>query len=409
MKKTVGKFIRKELTYGAHNSKPYPIELIRGNGIWLQSTNGNTYMDFLAGYSSVNQGHSNPTIIRAAKDQMNKLAMTSRAFSNDTLGPYMEFMCKTFSYDRLLPTNTGVEAGETAVKLARLYGYEKKKIPENSAKILFATNNFWGRSIAAVSSSSNPLCYEKFGPYTPKLSLIPYNCTKSLSEALTKDPNVAGFMVEPIQGEAGIIIPDDGYLRQVKKICEKHDVLFIADEVQTGLGRTGKMIACDYDNVKPDVLILGKSLSGGLMPVSAVLAKEDVMKYMGQDMHGSTFGGNPLGSAIAIASVKYTVENELAENATVQGNFFRDELSLMVKQFDFVKNVRGKGLMNAIECRDEQFTDQLCMRLHSNGLLTKPTKATTLRLTPPLIIDRSQVKQALGIIEKSLHQIVQNN
>lgn len=248
---------------GLNNCKPYPIELIRGNGIWLQSTNGNTYMDFLAGYSSVNQGHSNPTIIRAAKDQMDKLAMTSRAFSNDALGPYMEFMCKTFSYDRLLPTNTGVEAGETAVKLARLYGYEKKKIPENSAKILFATNNFWGRSIAAVSSSSNPLCYEKFGPYTPKLSLIPYNCTKSLSEALTKDPNVAGFMVEPIQGEAGIIIPNDGYLREVKKICEKHDVLFIADEVQTGLGRTGKMIACDYDNVKPDILILGKALSGG--------------------------------------------------------------------------------------------------------------------------------------------------
>lgn len=407
--KKIGKFIRKELMYGAHNYKPYPIEFIRGNGIWLQSTNGNTYMDFLAGYSSVNQGHSNPTIIRAAKDQMDKLAMTSRAFSNDALGPYMEFMCKTFSYDRMLPTNTGVEAGETAVKLARLYGYEKKKIPENSAKILFATNNFWGRSIAAVSSSSNPICYEKFGPYTPKLALIPYNCTKSLSEALTNDPNVAGFMVEPIQGEAGIIIPDDGYLREVKKICEKHDVLFIADEVQTGLGRTGKMIACDYDNVKPDILILGKALSGGLMPVSAVLANEYVMKYMGQDMHGSTFGGNPLGSAIAKASVKYTVENELAENATVQGKFFRDELSLMVKQFDFVKNVRGKGLMNAIECQDEKFTDQLCMRLHSNGLLTKPTKATTLRLTPPLIIDRSQVKQALGIIEQSLHQIVEKN
>ena len=406
---TFGKFLRKELLYGAHNYKPYPIEFARGNGIWLHGVNGKTYMDFLAGYSSVNQGHCNPQIVRAAQEQMEKLSMTSRAFSNDVLGPYMEYMCKTFSYDKMLPTNTGVEAGETAVKLARLYGYEKKNIPDNEAKILFASQNFWGRSIAALSSSSNPMCYEKFGPYTPNLSLIPYNCTKSLEESLSADPNISAFMVEPIQGEAGIIIPDDGYLREVKELCEKHDVLLIADEVQTGLGRSGKMLACDHDGVKPDILVLGKALSGGLMPVSAVLADEKVMKYMQPDMHGSTFGGNPLGSAIAMASVKCTIDNKLDVNSARQGEFFRDELSLIVKQFDFVKEVRGKGLMNAIECHDENFANQLCSRLHQNGLLTKPTKATTLRLTPPLIINQSQVVQALSIIENSLNEVGDKN
>uniref|UniRef100_A0A6C0JG28 ornithine aminotransferase n=1 Tax=viral metagenome TaxID=1070528 RepID=A0A6C0JG28_9ZZZZ len=399
------KYLQKEMKFGAQNYKPYPIELVRGKGVHVWDSQGIKYLDFLAGYSSVNQGHCNSYIITKANVQMKSLCMTSRAFSNNVTGNYMEYICKTFNYDKVLPTNTGVEAGETAIKLARLYGYKNKGIESNKAVVLFAKQNFWGRSIAALSSSSDPMCYNHFGPYTPNLHQIPYNCVDSFKSYIKNNKNVVAFMVEPIQGEAGIIIPDRGYLKQIKGVCEEHNILLIVDEVQTGLGRTGKMLACEHDDVKPDILVLGKALSGGLMPVSAVLSNNNVMQYMKPNMHGSTFGGNPLGCAIAKASIEYTLNENLSEKSSIQGSYFRSQLAEMVKPFDFISDVRGKGLMNAIECVDDDIAEKLCTNLRNNGLLTKPTKLNTLRLTPPLIIGRSQLNSALHKINESMKAI----
>lgn len=397
--------INKELMYGARNYQPIMVNICKARGIYMYDDNDKRYFDYLAGYSSVNQGHCNIRIVKAATEQMQKLTLTSRAFTNDKLGNYFEYMTKTFGYESILPTNTGVEAGETAVKLARLWGYKHKNVPENQAVVLFATNNFWGRSIAAISSSNDPKCYENFGPYTPGLQLIKYNDIDALKAAFEENPNIVAYMAEPIQGEAGIIIPDKGYLRKVRKLCDEYNVLFIADEIQTGLGRTGKLMACDYDNIKPDMLLLGKALSGGLMPISCVLADNHVMKHMGINMHGSTYGGNPLSAVIAESAVRYTIEHKLSTNSFLMGLHFRDELQRIQHKYSYIKDIRGKGLMNAIQCVDANTASLLMTKLRENNILTKTTHETTLRMTPPLIINETQMNESLEYIEKAMSEV----
>lgn len=335
----------RESKYGAHNYHPLPVALSKAKGVYVYDVEGKEYIDFLSAYSAVNQGHCHPKIVDALCQQAQVLALTSRAFYSDVLGEYEEYVTKLFGYDKVLPMNTGVEGGETACKLARRWGYEVKKIPQNQAKIIFAEGNFWGRTLSAVSASSDPTCYEKFGPFMPGFELVPYNNLIALEEKL-RDSNVCAFMVEPIQGEAGVVVPDDGYLQEVRRLCTKYNCLFIADEVQTGLSRTGRLLACDYENVRPDILVLGKALSGGMYPVSAVLANDSVMLTIRPGEHGSTYGGNPLGSKVAIAALQVLLDEKLAENADRLGLILREELNKLPK--DVVTCVRGKGLLNAI-------------------------------------------------------------
>ena len=390
-----------ELKYGAHNYHPLPVVLSKGEGIYLWDVDGKKYYDFLSAYSAVNQGHCHPKIIKALTDQANQLTLTSRAFHNDILGPYEKFITDFFGYDKVLPMNTGVEGGETANKLARKWGYLKKGIAENKARIIFAKGNFWGRTLAAISSSDDPTSYEGFGPYMPGYDLIPYNDLEALENEL-KDPNVCAFMVEPIQGEAGVIVPNYGYLKGIRNLCDKYNVLFIADEVQTGIGRTGKILACDHEDVKPDLLILGKALSGGVFPVSAVLANDDIMLCINPGEHGSTFGGNPVACKVAIAALEVIIDEKLSENAEKLGHIFRKELENI--NSEMITTVRGKGLLNAIVIKPKNGKNawDVCLKLKENGLLAKPTHGDIIRFAPPLIINDVQLNDCIDIIRKTI-------
>ncbi|XP_045769417.1 ornithine aminotransferase, mitochondrial isoform X4 [Maniola jurtina] len=382
--------------HGCRNYAPLPVALCRGEGIFVWDVEGKKYFDFLSAYSAVNQGHCHPRIVKVLKEQADKLTLVSRAFYSDQLGRYEKFMTELFGYDRLLPMNTGVEGGESACKIARKWGYDVKKIPKDQAKIIFAEGNFWGRTLSAVSSSSDPTCYKGFGPYMPCFELIPYNDIPALEKAL-QDPNVAAFMVEPIQGEAGVIIPDDGYLTKVRELCTKYNVLWIADEVQTGLGRTGKLLAVQHSGVKPDLVILGKALSGGVLPVSAVLANNDVMGVITPGTHGSTYGGNPLACAVATEAIKVLLEEKLAENADRLCSVFRQELEKIPKSK--IVTIRGRGLMFAIDVHDSINAYDVCHRLKAAGLLAKTTHGQTIRLAPPLVITEAQLREGARIIQ----------
>ena len=403
-------FIDLENNHGAHNYHPLPVVLERGEGIYVWDVNNNKYFDFLSAYSAVNQGHCHPKINKALIDQSSKLTLTSRAFHNNVLGEYEKYITDYFEYDRVLPMNTGVEGGETAVKLARKWAYEKKGIQKNSAKIIFVTGNFWGRTLAAISSSNDPLSTTNFGPFMPGYEIIPYNDLNALENSL-KDPNVAAFMVEPIQGEAGVVVPDDNYLFDAFTLCKKNNVLFIADEVQTGIARTGKMICCDHHGFKPDILILGKALSGGVLPVSAVLSSNEIMLTIKPGEHGSTYGGNPLGCKVAIAALKVVKEEKLCQNSFEMGNHFRSRLNEYISISNIVKLVRGKGLLNAIVIDDDEESDtawNICLKLKENGLLAKPTHGNIIRFAPPLTINKKEINHAVDIIIKSLKEFETN-
>lgn len=400
------RYLDLEAKYGAFNYHPIPVVLEKGQGIHVWDVDGNRYLDFLSAYSAVNQGHCHPKIIDALTKQASKLTLTSRAFHNNLLGDYEKFITDYFGYDRVLPMNTGVEGGETAVKLARRWGYEIKKIPANQAKVVFARNNFWGRTIAAISSSTDPSSTRNFGPFVPGFELVPYNDLSAL-ETMLQDPNVAAFMVEPIQGEAGVVVPDEGYLKGVRALCDKYRVLFIADEVQTGLGRTGRLLACDHEGVKPDILVLGKALSGGVMPVSAVLTSDEVMLTIKPGEHGSTFGGNPLACAVAKSALEVLRDEKLSENAELQGERFRTGLRKLAASgggAGAITTVRGRGLLNAVVVQDRPHRSawDLCLRLKEKGLLAKPTHGTIIRLAPPLVINEAQVDEALDIFRAVL-------
>ena len=393
-----------ESKYGAKNYHPLPVVLSRGEGVFLYDVEGKRYFDFLSAYSAVNQGHCHPKILKALSDQAMKLTLTSRAFHNDVLGQYEKFICEYFGYDRILPMNTGVEGGETAVKLCRKWAYNVKGVPGNQAKILFAEGNFWGRTLAAISTSTDPLSKVGFGPYMPGFELIPYNDLLALEKAL-EDPNVAGFMVEPIQGEAGVVVPDEGYLSKAYNLCKKNNALFIADEVQTGIARTGKLLACDYEGFKPDILILGKALSGGVFPVSAVFARDEIMLTIKPGEHGSTYGGNPLACAVAMAALEVVTDEGLVDNAYTLGNLFRDRMNELVDKSDFVKLVRGKGLLNAIVIDDTEESEtawNICLKLKENGLLAKPTHGNIIRFAPPLVMNQDQIHECCDIIENTI-------
>ena len=394
-------YIDLEHKYGAHNYHPLPVVLSRGEGVFVWDVEGKKYYDFLSAYSAVNQGHSHPKIIQALKEQADILTLTSRAFHNNTLGEYEKYITEYFGYDKVLPMNTGVEGGETANKLARKWGYMKKGIPNNKARIIFAKGNFWGRTLAAISSSDDPLSYEGFGPYMPGYDLVPYDNLEALEKEF-KDPNVAAFMVEPIQGEAGVVVPSEGYLSGVRELCDKYQVLFIADEVQTGIGRTGKLLATDYEDARPDILVLGKALSGGVFPVSAVLADNDIMMCIKPGEHGSTYGGNPLANKVAIAALEVINQERLSENAQILGNILRDELEKI--NSDMITTVRGKGLLNAIVIKPKNGKDawDVCLKLRDNGLLAKPTHGDIIRFAPPLVITEKQLYECISIIKKTI-------
>ena len=396
--------IELEDKYGAHNYHPIPVVLSKGEGIHVWDLEGKKYFDFLSSYSAVNQGHCHPKIIKSLNEQSKKLTLTSRAFYNDVLGDFEKFITELFKYDKVLPMNTGVEGGETANKLARKWGYEKKGIPENRAKIIFAKGNFWGRTLAAISTSDDPLSFKGFGPYMPGYEVIPYNDLESLENSL-KDHNVAAFMVEPIQGEAGVIVPDEGYLSGIRNLCDKYNVLFIADEVQTGIARTGKMLATDFEDARPDILILGKALSGGVLPVSAVLADDDVMMCIKPGEHGSTFGGNPLSCAVAKTALEVVEEENLAENASKMGEVFRGRMQKFIESSNLAQIVRGKGLLNAIVIDSSVESDKawnICLKLKDNGLLAKPTHGNVIRFAPPLIINQQEIEECCNIIETTI-------
>ena len=396
--------INLEDKYGAHNYHPLPVVLCRGEGIYVWDVEGKKYFDFLSAYSAVNQGHCHPKIIQALEEQSKKLTLTSRAFYNDTLGDYEKYITNYFGYDKVLPMNTGVEGGETANKLARKWGYEKKGIEENKAKIIFANGNFWGRTLAAISTSDDPLSYKGFGPYMPGYDLIPYNDLDALEEKF-QDKNVCAFMVEPIQGEAGVVVPDEGYLSGIRTLCDKYNVLFIADEVQTGIARTGKMLATDYEEARPDILILGKALSGGVLPVSAVLADDEIMMCIRPGEHGSTYGGNPLSCAVAKAALDVIKDENLEDNAMKMGNLFRNNLERLKEKSNLVNLIRGKGLLNAMVINDDEESStawNICLKMRDNGLIAKPTHGNIIRFAPPLVINKDQVEESCDIIEKSI-------
>lgn len=390
--------------YGAHNYHPLPVVLSRGQGVHVWDVEGRKYYDFLSAYSAVNQGHCHPRIIRALTEQAQRLTLTSRAFYNDVLGPYEKFITEYFGYDRVLPMNTGVEGGETAVKLCRRWGYDVKGIPTNQAKIIFVTGNFWGRTLAAISSSTDPSSTRGFGPYMPGYMIIPYNDLPALEEAL-QDPHVAGFMVEPIQGEAGVVVPDPEYLPRAYELCRQHNVLFIADEVQTGIARTGKLLCCDHFGFRPDILILGKALSGGVFPVSAALTSDEVMLNIKPGEHGSTFGGNPLACAVGMAALQVVAEENLAENAERLGRIFRKRMQELVEKSELITQVRGMGLLNAIvidDTEDGQTAWNICLQLAEKGLLAKPTHGNIIRFAPPLVISEDQLTECCDIIEQTI-------
>ena len=401
---TAAPYLELEDKFGAHNYHPIPVVLEKGEGVYLFDVDGKKYFDFLSGYSAVNQGHCHPAIVKTLQEQASKLTLTSRAFHNNLLGEYEAYITKYFGYDKVLPMNTGVEGGETAIKLARRWGYNIKGIAENQAKIIFAEGNFWGRTLAAISSSTDPSSFKGFGPYMPGFGLVPYNDLVALEKEL-KDENVAAFMVEPIQGEAGVVLPDDGYLKGVRALCTKYNVLFIADEIQTGLARTGKMLACDHEEVRPDILILGKALSGGTLPISAVLADDIVMMQIKPGEHGSTYGGNPLACAVAIKSLEVLKSEKMAENAEAMGKLLRSELEKL--NSPLIKLVRGRGLLNAIVInhKDPEVSWELCLHLRDLGLLAKPTHGDKIRFAPPLIITEEQIKEAVSIIGAALNRL----
>ncbi len=390
-----------EEKYSAHNYHPLPVVLEKGEGVFVYDIDGKKYFDFLSGYSAVNQGHCHPKIIETFINQAKKLTLTSRAFHNNLFGEFAEYITNYFGYNKVLPMNTGVEAVETAIKLARRWGYVTKGIAENKAKVIVCANNFHGRTSTVISFSTDPTSYEKFGPYMPGFEIVDYNNLQAVEEAFN-DKNVAAILIEPIQGEAGVVVPDDGYLSNIKNLCNKYNILFIADEIQTGLCRTGKLLACDYENVRPHILILGKALSGGTMPISCVLCDDEIMLNIKPGEHGSTYGGNPLACAVAITSLEVLQEEKMAENATAMGNLLRSELAKI--QSPFIKIIRGKGLLNAIVIKHENKDAawQLCLALKENGLLAKPTHGDKIRFAPPLIINAQQIKECVGIIQQSL-------
>ncbi len=400
--------IQMEHQYGAHNYAPLPVVLAKGEGVHVWDVEGKHYYDFLSAYSAVNQGHCHPRIVGALTEQAQKLALTSRAFYNDVLGRYEKYITEYFGYDKILPMNTGVEGGETALKLTRKWAYEVKGVPANEAKIIFVTGNFWGRTLAAISSSTDPSSTRGFGPYMPGYLVVPYNDLDALEKAL-QDPTVAGFMVEPIQGEAGVVVPDEDYLPKAYELCRQNNVLFIADEIQTGIARTGKLLCCDYHDFKPDILILGKALSGGLYPVSAILARDEIMLTIKPGEHGSTYGGNPLGCAVAMEALEVVKDENLADNAFHLGNIFRERMQQnLVDKTDTVTLVRGKGLLNAIVVNDTaegKLAKNICLQLAENGLLAKPTHGNIIRFAPPLVITEAQLHECCDIIEKTIMSI----
>ena len=398
------KYLALENQFGANNYHPIPVVIEKGEGVFLYDVDGKKYYDFLSGYSAVNQGHCHPAIIKTLQEQASKLTLTSRAFHNNLLGEYEKYITSYFGYDKVLPMNTGVEGGETAIKLARRWGYNVKGIPENQAKIVFAEGNFWGRTLAAISSSTDPSSYQGFGPFMPGFGLVPYNDLIALEKAF-QDNTVAAFMVEPIQGEAGVVIPNDGYLKGVRDLCNHYNVLFIADEIQTGLARTGKMLACDHENVRPDILILGKALSGGALPISAVLADNEIMMQIKAGEHGSTYGGNPLACAVAMKSLEILKSEKMAENAEAMGKLLRSELEKL--NSPLIKQIRGRGLLNAIVInhKDPEVSWELCLHLRDQGLLAKPTHGDKIRFAPPLIINEAQILESVKMIDAALKKL----
>lgn len=397
-------YMDREARYGAHNYHPLPVVLERGKGIFVWDVNGKRYFDFLSAYSAVNQGHCHPKIVKAMMDQAKKLMLTSRAFYNNVLGEWEEYITEYFGYDKVLPMNSGAEADETALKLCRRWGYDVKGIPENQAKIIVCENNFHGRTITIVTLSNDPSSYAGFGPFTPGFIRIPYNDIPALKEAL-KDPNVAGFLLEPIQGEAGVFVPDEGYLKKAYDLCKAHRVLFMADEVQTGVARTGKMLACDHEGVRPDVLILGKAISGGAMPVSCVLADDEIMMTIKPGEHGSTYGGNPIAARVSMVALQVVKDEKLVENAEKLGKIFRKEVGKI--KSDMIELVRGKGLLNAvvIKPKNGKTAWDVCLKLRDNGLLAKPTHEHIIRFAPPLVIKKRQLMEAIEIIRKTIDEL----
>ncbi len=397
------RLIALEEKHGAHNYHPLPVVLKKGRGVEVWDVEGKKYFDFLSAYSAVNQGHCHPLILDALRSQASELTLTSRAFHNNVLGEYEQYITSLFGYDKVLPMNTGVEGGETAIKLARRWAYRVKGIPENQARVLFAEGNFWGRTLAAISSSTDPSSYSGFGPFIPGFSNIPYNDLPALEAALA-DPLVCAFMVEPIQGEAGVVIPDPGYMKGVAELCRKHNVLLIADEVQTGLGRTGKMLCCDHEGVRPDILILGKALSGGVLPVSAVLADNEIMLTIRPGEHGSTYGGNPLACRVAMAALRVITDENLCANALYLGRYLRQELSKI--EHPLIGQIRGQGLLSAIvvNTTDTSLAYKICLEFMRNGLLAKPTHDFIIRLAPPLVISKEQIEECVEIIRRSFQK-----
>lgn len=403
--KTAGQIMELENNYGAHNYHPLPVVLAKGEGVYVWDVDNKRYYDFLSAYSAVNQGHCHPKIINALVDQSRQLTLTSRAFYNDQLGVYEEFITRYFGYDKVLPMNTGAEAVETAIKICRKWGYEKKGLPENQAQIVVCENNFHGRTTTIVSFSIDRDAFNNYGPFTPGFIVIPYNDAEALEKVLAENTNIAGFLVEPIQGEAGAYVPDDGYLAKCFEACKKHNVLFIADEVQTGIARTGKLLACDYEQVHPDILILGKALSGGTYPVSAVLANSEIMEVIKPGQHGSTFGGNPLAAAVGIAALEVIRDENSADNAFQLGALFRDELTKICESSHVASSVRGKGLLNALIINNEGHVNlawEICLKLAENGLLAKPTHTNIIRFAPPLVITKEQLSECIEIIKLTL-------
>ena len=398
---TAQEFIDREARYGAHNYHPLPVVLERGEGIYVWDTDGKKYFDFLSAYSAVNQGHCHPKIVKAMTDQAQKLALTSRAFYNDVLGEWEEFVTRFFGYDKVLPMNTGAEADETALKLCRKWAYMKKGVPDGKAKIIVCDGNFHGRTITIVSLSNDPESYAGYGPFTPGFIKIPYNDIPALEKAL-QDPDVAGFLLEPIQGEAGVFVPDEGYLKKAYELCKSKNVLFIADEVQTGIARTGRLLACDHEGVHPDILVLGKAMSGGMMPVSCVLANDDIMLCIKPGEHGSTYGGNPIAARVSIAALEVVRDEKLAENAEKLGQVFRDRISKI--HSDMIELVRDKGLLNAvvIKPKNGKTAWDVCLKLRDKGLLAKPTHQHIIRFAPPLVINKMELMEAIGIIENTI-------